>query len=249
MAQSTPRMPSWLSAYLGASEESRHLGQTVESSYKVDATPGEVLSHYRRLFQAAGLPFRPGAGGNGFMIRTATEECDLFIRIRRTDSGTAVQATCSIGVDGPGHTGRVLSEAEATHRRGTQTMEKYDQPVYPPPKQTLPTLAWPAWLVRIDGAPFHVTRGTDRFGIRYLHAEFFGGNSRNDIQSYYADLLRENGYEVSSRSLPAAPASRKAWVEGQRYANGQSGPKLVIRIELTPAEQGVSVDLRIASRR
>src|SRR5437899_1647602 len=77
-AQDAPSMPSWLTVYPGADEQTRRLGPLVESNYTVAAPPRDVLSHFRQLFAAAGLPFQPGAGGNGFMIRAAPQECDLF---------------------------------------------------------------------------------------------------------------------------------------------------------------------------
>src|SRR5689334_920358 len=92
-------MPSWITAYPGANEQTRRMGPVAESSYTADAAPRDVLSHFRQLFAGAGVKFDPSAAGNGFMIRAATPECDLFIRIHRTDLGTAVQVTCS---NGPG---------------------------------------------------------------------------------------------------------------------------------------------------
>ncbi len=248
-AQTEPRMPSWLSPYPGASEQTRALGPVTESNYTAAAAPREVLAHYRQLFQAAGQRFQPTAGGQGFMIRGATEDCDLFIRIRRTDSGSAVQITCSVGPDGPGYTQRVLDKAEADSRRREQSMAKYDQPVYPTPQKALAVPVWPSWLVRTDGAALNPAKGADPFGYRYLSASFIGGDSRNDIQSFYAALFKANGYEVYMQSLAAVPANRKAFVEARRYTSGDAGPKMVIRIELTPVEQGVSVDLRMTSRR
>ena len=92
-------MPSWLTAYPGVDERTRQMGPLVESSYTAAAPPRDVLSHFRQLFASAGLPFQPSAAGNGFMISAAPPECDLFIRIRRMDTGTTVQVTCT---NGPG---------------------------------------------------------------------------------------------------------------------------------------------------
>ena len=248
-AQVAPRMPSWLSPYPGTSEQTRALGPVVESNYTATAAPREVLAHYRQLFQAAGQRLEPTPGGAGFMIRGATEDCDLFIRIRRTDSGSTVQTTCSVGPDPPGHTQRMLDQAEADSRRREQSMSKYDKPVYPTPQKALAVPVWPAWLMRTDGAALTPTKGADQFGYRYLHASFIGGDSRNDIQAFYAALLKANGYEVYMQSLAAVPANSKGLVEARRYADGDSGPRMVIRIELTPVEQGISVDLRMTSRR
>src|SRR5260370_14185042 len=95
--------------------------------------------HFRQLFATAALPFQPSAAGNGFLIRAAPQECDLFIRIRRMDAGTAVQVTCTAG-PGRDQTRRALEPAEESHRGRIDSMEKYDRPVYPQPTPPIPPL-------------------------------------------------------------------------------------------------------------
>jgi hypothetical protein len=248
-AQSTPTMPAWLTPYPGVDEQTRRLGPLVESNYTAAAPPRDVLSHFRRLFAAAGQPFQPSAAGNGFMISSALPECDLFIRIRRMEAGTAVQVTCT---DGPGReqAQRTLAQAEQSHHSHIDAMEKYDRPVYPPPKRPappMPPLTWPSWLLRIDGQPLDVQKGIDGVMMHYLKSSFLCALPRNDIQTYYADLLNSNGYPVYLRSLAITPKNRKAWVEGARYLEGRAGRRFVIRIDFTPSDDMVTVDLRMTA--
>jgi hypothetical protein len=208
-----------------------------------------VLSHFRQLFATAGLPFQPSAAGNGFMIRAAPPECDLFIRIRRMDTGTAVQLTCT---NGPGRDAaqRAREQCEESHRGRIDSMEKYDRPVYPPqngPRRRCRRLPGRpgcrasmarAWMFRrvVDGVMKH-----------YLKSSFECALPRNDVQTYYADLLNSNGYPVYLRSLASTPKDRKAWVEGAQYLEGRAGRRFVIRIDLTPADDLLTVDLRMTA--
>jgi hypothetical protein len=241
-------MPAWLSAYPGTDEQTRSLGPLVESSYTAAAPPRDVLSHFRQLFKTAGLPFQPSAAGNGFMIRAAPPECDLFIRIRRMDDGTAVQVTCT-STPGREQAQRTLAQAEESHHDRINSMEKFDRPVYPQPKRAvpMPPLAWPSWLLRIDGERLDVQKGVDGVMMHYLKSSFLCALPRNDIQTYYADLLNSNGYPVYLRSLASTPKDRKAWVEGAQPLEGRAGRRFVIRIDLTPANDLVTVELRMTA--
>ncbi len=183
------------------------------------------------------------------MIRAAPQECDLFIRIRRMETGTAVQVTCTAG-PGRDQMQRAREQAEESHRGRIDSMEKYDRPVYPPPKRPTPPtppLAWPAWLVRIDGARLDVQKGIDGLMMHYLKSSFLCDVPRNDIQAYYADLLNSNGFPVYLRSLDSTPKNRKAWVEGVQYLEGRAGRRQVIRIDLTPANDLITVELRMTA--
>src|SRR5205823_5553720 len=103
------------------------------------------------------------------------------------------------------------------------------------------------WLVRIDGATLEVQKGIDGVRMHYLKSSFLCGAPRNDIQAYYAELLKSNGYQVNLRSHDSTPKNRKAWVEGAQYLEGRAGRRFVIRIDLTPAEDWVAVELRMTA--
>ena len=82
VGQSPPSMPSWLVSYPGVTPNSRAMGALVESTYTTAATPAQVVDHYRKLFEDAGLRFQPRADGMGTSIRGDAAECDLLILIR-----------------------------------------------------------------------------------------------------------------------------------------------------------------------
>jgi hypothetical protein len=83
--------------------------------------------------------------------------------------------------------------------------------------------------------------------MHYLKSSFLCALPRNDIQTYYADLLNSNGYPVYLRSLASTPKDRKAWVEGAQPLEGRAGRRFVIRIDLTPANDLVTVELRMTA--
>ena len=89
------QLPEWLESYPGATPAVRTTEFLFESSYTVAAQPVEIVEHYRKLFEAAGLPFRPNADGIGTSIRSSAPECDLLIQIRTRQQGTFVDVNCA----------------------------------------------------------------------------------------------------------------------------------------------------------
>ena len=94
-AAEVPSMPSWLASYPGATPTVQAGGGFAETTYTTPAKPGEVLEHYRKLFEAAGLPFQPNPDGIASTIRAAAPECDLLIVIHPQRDGTVVDANCA----------------------------------------------------------------------------------------------------------------------------------------------------------
>jgi len=47
------------------------------------------------------------------------------------------------------------------------------------------------------------------------------------------------------QTIASAPPDRKAWVEGEHYSSGTSGPRITIRADLTPAGELVHVEVRM----
>jgi hypothetical protein len=245
-AQEPPAMPSWLAVYPGAAAQTRESAVLVESTYTAAARPHEVVDHYRQLFQSVGVPFRPVAMGYGFMIRAATDACELSIQIRNQNTASAVRVTCA-ALNGRRSTSSVLDQAEKSHEKAVQSMEKYDQPVYPQPKVPGPAPAWPPWLVHLQGA--HLKIQTGAIGqIGYLKSTFTSELPLATIQSFYADLLGANGYRVAPKSNTVLN-SRRAWVEGDVYPDGRPGPRVVIRVDITAVNGGSSVELRVTGFR
>src|ERR1700722_10248028 len=82
LSQETASLPPWLASYPSASPEVRSTSSLVESTYTTPAQPEDIVQHYRKLFEAAGLPFLPTFDGMGTSIRASAPECDLLIQIR-----------------------------------------------------------------------------------------------------------------------------------------------------------------------
>ncbi len=83
--------------------------------------------------------------------------------------------------------------------------------------------------------------------MHYQRSSYLCSAPRNDIQAYYAGLLNSNGYPVYLRSLDPTPMNRKARVEGAQYLEGRPGRRFVIRIDLTPADDLITVELRMTA--
>jgi hypothetical protein len=89
-------MPPWLTPYPGANAERQASSPAlVETSYITSAKPGDVVAHYRRLFESAGLKFSSNFDGSGTSIRAAAAECDLLIKVHEDGAGTMARVSCA----------------------------------------------------------------------------------------------------------------------------------------------------------
>jgi len=95
IAQTALSIPSWLENYPGVTAMTQTGDLYARSSFTAAAKPGEILEHYRKVFEAAGVPFQPNSDGIGTSIRAAAPECDLLIQIRTRPQGTFVDVNCS----------------------------------------------------------------------------------------------------------------------------------------------------------
>jgi len=230
-------MPAWIVPYPGVTPVDKQELRIATSSYTTGAPPHDVLTHFRNLFAAAKLPFQPDAMGYGFLIRSAAPGCDLDISIRRLDPGTSVRVTCSprLAVNA-----RIAAEQKqaAAAREQSNPMKKFDTPVYPE-KSVQPALAWPAWLVRVDGAKLPVEKlaGQSR-------SSFLSQPPRENIQAFYASLLESHGFRVT-QGLAAVPAQFGSWVTGSANPDGELKRNLTIRVQIKPQGQNFSVLLSV----
>ena len=231
-------MPAWLVPYPGASAQDRQILNSVESRYTVAGAPHDVLSHFRNLFRSAGLPFEPDPMGGGFLLRAAAPECDLDISIRRRDSNTEVKVTCSPRLAANQRMADLRAQEKAEHAR-SDAIKKFDTPVYPQPKAPSAPLAWPSWLVRVDGAALPIEKSPGR-----LSSSFVSAPTRDAIQYFYANLLNSHGYRVT-QGLAAAPEKFGCWVHGSADADNQSGRKVVIWVKIKPAGENFAVELSL----
>ena len=239
IGQTPPAMPAWLAAYPGASPDTRAFPSLTESTYQTAAAPARVVEHYAKLFDGAGLTFNPVLDGMGTAIRSTVPECDLLIKIREQGAGAFVRVSCAVKTPAmvavaaappppprePGR--RTVEEAEEAGRKRLLEMEKYDQPVAP---RSRVALAWPAWLVRPEGAPPSVKRSPALDGPRFLTSSFTTAADSADVHAFYTDLFESHQCSASSQG--------KAWLE---YACGRT----VVRAELARLGAGTQVDLRV----
>jgi len=213
------------------------MGNGVELSYTVARAPHDVLTHFRTLFASAGLPFQPDPLGFGFLIRAAAPECDLDISIRRRDPDTTVKVTCSPRLAANEQMANWHAQVRAAHEQ-SDPMTKFDTPVYPQPKTPLAPLAWPSWLVRVDGARLPFQRLAAQ-----LKSSFTSLPTREAIQAFYADLLNSHGYRVT-QGLAAAPDKFGSWVRGTAGPD-QYGRRVGIWVKIRPVGQNFAVELTL----
>jgi hypothetical protein len=248
----TPAVPKWLVSYPGASARTQDTPGLVESSYETEAKAGEVIAHYRKLFETAGLAFHPNFDGVGTSVRGTAPEGDLLILIREQGKGTAVRVDVAAKSPAPAPVAAPVvrersARVERTGREHVQNMEKYDQPVRPPRRPPPPPLVWPAWLVHIDGSRLEFEKGVDRVGLKILKCSYATYDERSAIQSFYAALFDAHGFPVRSQSSASWPANRTAWLEASDHAIGE-GARVDIRVEVAPLGEARQVDLRITVR-
>jgi hypothetical protein len=231
-------MPAWVVPYPGASPQNRPAGNAVESTYSVAAPPHDILTHFRTLFAAAGLPFEPEPAGFGFMIRAAAPECDLDISIRRFDPDTGVKVTCSPRLEANARMASLRQQERAVNAQ-SDPMKKFDVPVYPQAKAAAPALTWPSWLVRVDGAKLPVERFPGM-----LKSSFTSLPTREAIQAFYAGLLSAHNYRVTQGVSPA-PAQFGSWVQGTADPDNEIGRRVAIWVKIRPAGQSFTVELTL----
>jgi len=271
-AQTPASLPAWLEVYPGATAKTQATSGLLESTYSTPAKPAEVIAHYRKLFQAAGLSFQPGYDGMGTVIRGTAPEGDLLIAIRQQGSQTAVRVDLtaksalftstaqSVAPSSPPRSAYLKNaaqieaynqqrseEIEEKKRRGVENMEKYDKPVYPGQRPKPAEPVWPTWLVQVDGAPLDIVKGADFVGLKTLSATFATYSDRNTIQEFYAALLTANGFQIRQQSGPTWPRTSKAWIEAADRPPGE-GPYTAIRLEIGPYGDASKVDIKITAK-
>jgi hypothetical protein len=231
-------MPAWLVPYPGASAQNRQILNTVESTYTIAGPPRDILAHFRTLFASAGLPFQPDAMGYGFLIRATAPECDLDISIRRRDPDTWTKVTCSPRLAANERMANLRAQQRSENAQ-SDPMKKFDTPVYPQPKAAVAPLAWPSWLLRVDGARLSVEKLPGQ-----LRSSFTSSPTREGIQAFYADVLNAHNYRVT-QGLAAVPEKFGSWVQGTADPDHELGRRVVIWVKIRPVGQNFTVDLAL----
>jgi hypothetical protein len=262
VGQSPPSMPSWLVTYPGATPNSRVMGALVESTYTTAATPAQVVDHYRKLFEDAGLRFQPTPDGMGTSIRGDAAECDLLILIREQAPGSFVDVNCSAKsqaspasagkaieiIGGAPSKTRIAGEMKESHAR--RVAELGIHPTYH--DAPAPPLVWPSWLVHIKGAEVRPVQGVDQSRKTYLKVRYVSNLPMTTIYNFYEDLLNSNEYRVHTSRLSTGQTIsgivQNAWgyVEGTNYPDGAPGPRTVIHVSFSRSKLNdpITVEMR-----
>jgi hypothetical protein len=272
VCQSPPSMPSWLVSYPGVTASSRVMGTLVESTYTTAAKTAQVVDHYRKLFEDAGLRFLPNADGMGTSIRGDAAECDLLILIREQAPGSFVDVSCSAkslasppspakaveiirAAPSKGRIGRpsggpqpTAEEMKESHAR--RVAELGIHPTYH--DAPAPPLVWPSWLVHINGAEVRPVQGVDESRKAYLKVRYVSNLPMTTIYNFYEDLLNSNEYRVHTSRLSTGQTIsgvvQNAWgyVEGTNYPDGAPGPRTVIKVSFSRSKLNdpITVEMR-----
>ena len=88
-------LPEWLAVYPGAKLEVAEAPGMATATYVTAAKPDAVIAHYRKLWEAAGLPFAANFKGMGTSMRAALADCELLVQVREEGEGSQVKATCA----------------------------------------------------------------------------------------------------------------------------------------------------------
>ncbi len=221
-AQEAPEFPSWLQAYPGAAPAVRTNGLVREQTYTVAAQPADIVAHYRKTIEAAGLTFEATPEAKPTSVRANARECDLLIRINPVPEGSAVDATCAAI-----HWTRVNNAALSPRLPGTSFHRvRQDAPA--------PPLVWPAWLTHIDGKEgkegraLHIQTSATPAGDAMLKARFTTTVPMTELYRFYRDLLSVHEYPTSSRlqtghTQTGIQQNAYGSVEGSNYPDGAPG--------------------------
>jgi len=102
-----------------------------------------------------------------------------------------------------------------------------------------PPVAWPSWLVHLEGYQLKIQQSTDHSKNDYLRATFNTHAPMTEIHSFYLSLLKANDYPDVTGGLETghtmSGTQQNAWghLEADNYPNGQTGSYTNIRIDFS----------------
>ncbi len=257
-SQPVSSLPAWLESYPGAIPAVRSSDSLVESSYTIAAQPADIVQHYRKLFEAAGLPFLPNPDGIGTSMRASAPECDLLILIRTRQEGSFVDVNCSAKTQSAGPSSLPADERAIPSRtQGSSTKAPPPHPmtaeelmaqhhkiaaemglhrVYP--DAPAPPLVWPSWLVHIGGASLQAVRGVNFAKDAMLTAHYTTTVPMTEIYRFYRELL--NAHEYPARSSMSTGHTESGiqqnavgYVEGYNYPDGAPGAYSIVHVSFS----------------
>ena len=270
-----PVFPAWLEPYPGATATAHSSPLLAESTYTASAPPSDVLAHYRKLFEAAKLPFQPNPDGIGTSIRAAAPECDLLILIRTREPGTLVDVNCAarsaaasastdpaaVIVTQPRSSRPIRAVAPiAPPRSPAEVQEQHDRLVAElgihaqHRDQPAPPLAWPGWLVHLQGSALNPRRGVDQARNPTLTARYTTTAPMTEILSFYRDLLKSHEYSTSGgletgQTIKGVVQNAFGKLEGSNYPDGAPGAHtgITINFDRSVLNGPITVTLRFTA--
>lgn len=245
-SQEVLSLPPWLENYPGAAPAVHSSSTLAESSYTIAAPPAQIVEHYRKMFDAAGLPFQPDSDGLGTSIRAAARECDLLIQIRERAEGAFVHVNCSAKTQPSSAPAVILPTTRAaapvqTHLSASEMMERHHQIAAEMALHRVhqdapaPPLVWPSWLVHVNGAAVRAEPGVDQAKNAILKARYTTNAPMTEIYSFYRALLNSHEYPARSsmttgQTMTGVVQNALGYVEGSNYPDGAPGAYSVIHV-------------------
>jgi hypothetical protein len=241
-------LPAWLESYPGATPAVHSSEALVESKYLIAAQAEDVVEHYRKLFQGAGVAFHPNSDGVGTSIRADVQECDLLIQIRSRDEGTSVNVNCSaktlptdvrdIRVLNGGATSPRVAPA---HPSGDDMMQRHHQIAMEMglhrvhPDAPAPPLVWPSWLTHVSGGALRPTSGMNPAKDAMLRAQYTTNVPMTEIGKFYREAMDSHEYPARGGMRTGVTSTgiqqnAQGNLEGFNYPDGAPGAYSTIDI-------------------
>jgi len=254
-SQAAFQLPAWLVSYPGTNPAVYSSDSFAQSSYVTDARPDEVVEHYRKLFEAQGLPFQPNWDGMGNSIRAEAKECNLLIQIQKRPGGTFTKVSCAAKGDATPTAGDAPTNIEIITgitppppppdpkaKAAAPAPAQTTQDVYPinkfPSTMPAPPLAWPSWLTRDSGAPMpHQTQSKATSGGSMV-GRYTTSVGLTNLSDFYHQLLVAHNYTTKATptghrtSLGNDPGA----LHGFQYPNAAPGAYTEIEVLLDQAQ-------------
>jgi len=270
-----PGMPAWLAPYPGAAPQTKSYSSMVEATYTVEAAPDAVTDHYRKLFEAQGLPFLPNSdGAGGSVLRGAAAECNLMIAIRAQGSGAGVRVSCTAKNASSGAASLSGSGVSSARTASLSGVSRQPPPGMPAslyerhlqlaeemgigkerPDADAPPLVWPDWLVHVNGARLSPRAGVDQSGNSFLRCRYVTSAPMTQIFAFYKDQLTAHEYPLHRGLLTTGQTQKGVQqnalgeIEGTNYPEDFPGPRTEIRVTMDRMHLNdpITVDLRFTT--
>ena len=225
-------MPPWLTTYPGATPQTKRTNTTVEATFTTAGSTMEVLSYYRKAFDAQGVPIDFIGAPEGVYLHAEPAECNVDIAILQADKQTSVKITCATKAGTVAH---VSMEPVA----GAADEDAEKKPAAGDAKPKAPVLTWPEWMTKVDGSKLAGHKVGSQFKGTYTTT-----SSRDEIERFYIELLDSNNF-AASKSLPTGVEDSGNTIEGRSDPDPKTKHATVIQVKTRPSGQGFAVEITV----